>query len=365
MKTSIMNSVMQRLRQQRNDDSGMASILVTLILIFVIAIVIMGFSVVIQRNERQVIDRNLSARAFYAAESGVNMAIHNISSYPTGKSSCEAAGPLDYTIDSTSSTQVTCLTINNTPTSLVYDSIGEETSQAIPFNALSGTINNIDFNWQSTVPATSFPASCNTTPTPSRLPASGASTCNAPLLRIDLVPSDGSSLSRDNLLNNVFTVFAYPVPHTSGTGSGSVSYTVPVKQGNVASGFCSTSNASTGNAPRQCKLRVTGLSGIAYTARVMSFYGDMSLTVCANSGLADSCDVKLKGVQAVIDSTARAMDVVRRIQVRYKLAGDSIIPSSTVQTAAGLCKRYGVIPSTSTTDIIGEAGVDLNSACSY
>lgn len=68
-----MNTI-QNYQLRRHDQRGMVSFTVTLVMILVISLIVIGFAQISRRNQREMLDRQLSTQAFYAAESGVNAA---------------------------------------------------------------------------------------------------------------------------------------------------------------------------------------------------------------------------------------------------------------------------------------------------
>src|SRR5262245_28445627 len=75
-----MNVMKHRLKLMPN-QSGMAAIIVTLIIMIVLSLITLGFARIVNREQRQVADRQLNTQAFYAAESGVSI-VKNLSSLP-------------------------------------------------------------------------------------------------------------------------------------------------------------------------------------------------------------------------------------------------------------------------------------------
>jgi Tfp pilus assembly protein PilX len=341
-------------QELRRDERGLASFIVVVALSLIIALVVLGFAQLVRRNQQQTLDRNLSSRAFYAAESGINVAVDkmmaNPALYPTGKTNCAPDSTIttdDYQLSTTDETEVTCLTIDNAPKSLEYSNIPKQKTQVIPLTADAGNINTVTFSYNGTTPANNYPA-CTASPS---LPVDGSWTCGAPMLRIDIVPTSGS-LSRNGLVATVNTIFVYP--RSGGVNAaGIVAYTAGAnRQGVTANALCNTNSS-----PRHCKVTISGLGGPQYMARVVSLYGSASLSVCANG-----CAVGLRGAQITIDSTGRAVDVARRIQVRASLIPDSMSPDAGLISATGLCKRYFVAPGSTpplTADLDGTP-VDLN-----
>jgi Tfp pilus assembly protein PilX len=64
----------------QNNQDGMASILITILMMIVVSLVVLGFSQVTRTEQRESLNRQLSMQAFYAAESGINDAYSVISS---------------------------------------------------------------------------------------------------------------------------------------------------------------------------------------------------------------------------------------------------------------------------------------------
>jgi type II secretory pathway pseudopilin PulG len=314
--------------------------MVTLILMIVISLVVLGFAQISRRNQRQALDRQLSTQAFYAAETGVNDASQLIKaalesgSPVASKDDCASTGggfysSLNPVIDSSASVEYTCLMVDPTPNSLVYSSIGVN-STVVPLIASSGTISSVRFTWQSKDTGTTPADSCPTSPSGVFTRASSWN-CGYGVLRLDLVPTAGP-LSMDGLRTSTMTTFAVPLrPGSSGTSS--VSYTTG--GGNNRLGVtCSNSN---------CSLTVNFPSPSSqYYMRVSSIYKDVSLQVAASDG---GDPVGLQGAQAVVDATGKAQDVLRRIQVRVPLVPTSsnLLSDYAVQSTEAICKRFSVM----------------------
>jgi Tfp pilus assembly protein PilX len=68
-----------RIRNIRHAEQGLVSIVVTMIFLIVLSLIVVGFAQVARREQRESLDRQLSSQAFYAAESGINIAKSAIS----------------------------------------------------------------------------------------------------------------------------------------------------------------------------------------------------------------------------------------------------------------------------------------------
>jgi len=76
-----MNTQASNTESLQRNQSGMVSIMVTMILMIVMSLIVVGFAQVSRRNQRVALDRQLSTQAFYAAESGVNDAREFLDAY--------------------------------------------------------------------------------------------------------------------------------------------------------------------------------------------------------------------------------------------------------------------------------------------
>lgn len=348
----------------RNNQSGLAAIIVTVILMLVISLITLSFASIARREQTQTLDRKLSSRAFYAAESGVNIAAEKIATdptvYPNGKDSCGSDAIItqpDYEIDAAAQTEVTCLLIDRAPTTIEFQNISTDSKVFPVYTADSTPLQRLFINWQSSTP-TSMPDFSGCPPT-TQLPQSWPSaSCSAPLLRIDLVPTGGSGLSTDGLANSTFTAFIFP-----GSSDQQPVYAANVgaNQGITFTGICDNTPDVTSQ-PYYCQASITGLSQSSYFVRLQSFYGNANTILTA--GPNSSTHKQLVGAQIMIDSTAKAVDVVRRIQVRKPLVQNVGVPDFALTAAAGICKRYYIIPNTPTVTTDFGNLTDPNNPCS-
>lgn len=318
------------------DEQGLAAFIIVFMLMVVITLIVTGYSQIVRRNAQQALDRNLSARAFYVAESGVNMAAQVLKTNPYGvggKTDCAADANFNYTIDTDA--EISCLTIDTAPTNLEFSNIpANGKSQVIPITA-NGTINQLEFSWQSTKKATSLPCAAGTKALP---PNDGTSwNCNAPLLRVDIVQT-GAGINMNNLANTrTFSAFFYPT--NGGAGTMTFASAAGNNKGAIGNANCTV---ALGAKPRQCQMIVNTLPGFSnYYIRVMSLYDNADMDLRAPN-LAGN-DLRLTGSQAIIDVTGKAVDVLRRIQVRKPVGNLGLVPDFGLQAAEGLCKRYQVI----------------------
>jgi hypothetical protein len=154
------------------------------------------------------------------------------------------------------------------------------------------------------------------------------------MLQIDLVGGLGGSFSRDNLLNRTMTVFVRP---RSGGAVNSINvnnYMGFGNQGGLVDGSC---DAGAGD-PKYCRINLTNIdSNVAYL-KVTPLYRDASLTVRNNGN-------RIFGAQVLVDSTGKASDILRRIQVRIAANDQNgTYPDAAIESSESLCKQFSVAP---------------------
>ncbi len=327
----------------RNKEAGMVSIMVTMILMIILSLVVLGFAQISRRNSRQSLDRQLSSQAFYAAETGVNDVRNLIKNkgLPPAKPDCTngsgataayyGGGPfaLNSTIDAAHDVMYTCVMVDPNPTALTVNDVNT-TGTIMPLASVSGTIKTLTFTWYtktgSQTPLTGCPTGANGTLSPA---ASWA--CGYGVFRFDLVPTSGSVTSA-SLQSGTMTSFMVPV--------------APANSGRATTGF-STSGTNSGLPANcndtKCSLTINaGLGGGQYYARFTSLYKDVSLQITGTDAAGNP--VKFLGGQVVIDSTGKASDVLRRIQVHVPITPTTNqLSDYALESTDSVCKRFAVM----------------------
>lgn len=342
-------TMLRSINNQERREAGMVAIMVTLILMIVISLLVLGFAQITRRNQRLALDRQLSTQAFYAAETGINDVARLIGSAAPGtvmpsKESCESSGdPFYGSLNPVigppeDGVRYTCLLVDPSPNSLEYRGIGT-TGTVFPIVAESGSIGSIRLTWTPVQGDEGGPAPTQECPTSAALSSSTAFSnasswnCGYGLLRFDLVPTAGS-LGLDGLQNTLMTTFA--VPLRSG-GTSTITYSGGPANSRVGVACTNTS----------CRLTINMSSaGTRYHMRVLSLYKELStLTVEAFSGQNATGDViSLRDAQVLVDSTGKAQDVLRRIQVRLPLNSRlNSMGDYAIQSTEAVCKRFSVM----------------------
>lgn len=333
-----MSANRQGIRKMINRETGMVSIMVTLILMIVISLLVVGFAQISRRNARQALDQQLSTQAFYAAETGVNDATRLIrnaiqeGNQVPAKDTCEISGSfynsLQPVLDDDANVEYTCLMVDPAPPTLRFGDVGT-TSVVVPLTPESGNLNTVTFTWQ-TKDETSTPLDdCPSSATNAFSPHDEWEDCGYGVLRFDLVPTDGT-FNAATLQDRTMTSFLVPVEG----GESSIAF---------ATGSSNANNrVATDCTNTECQMTVTGLSASQYYARVSSLYKNVSLQINATNA---SGPVGLVGAQAVVDATGKAQDVLRRIQVHVPLTASSNnqLSDHAIRSADSLCKRFSAM----------------------
>lgn len=341
-------------------QKGMVSIVVTLVMMIVLSLIVISFSQIMRREQRQSLDKQLETQAFYAAESGVNAAIKllqtqiaagTLTSYTTCGTFPVASAP---TLDPTTNSAVTCILVNTSPTTLTYSPVPVNTAQVIPINT-AAPINYIEVAWQDpNAPAgATFPPVSAITPT---FPSVGSwSSTGAGVLRIDLVPVTGANTlgPGGNLYTQNQVFFLYPM--TSLLANVSTSVVAAPGLLNIADsskGGITSITCNTGSLPNYClaHIPIQGAYWAASTSfymRIVPIYSSASVTITAYSTAATPAPLALSGAQAIVDSTGRGADVLKRISVHVPLKPKAVsaIPNVyAIDVGTSLCKLLSVSP---------------------
>jgi Tfp pilus assembly protein PilX len=331
----------------QKNQNGMVSIMITMIMMIVITLIVLGFAAVTRRNQREALDNQLSSQAYYAAETGVNDAIHaidpanpaHITPTAADANSCGSfithAG-LGSTSTLSSGVKYTCVLVNENPPAL-QQTVALGSTQTLPVNPSAAT--DLTVSWQSTN-STATGAGCPSGFTPS---ASWIAACQFGVLRLDIYKTGGVTLTgssaavADGLASKVGTVYVSP----SSAGSlqtRAIDYTKPI----TAPGYCSSGS---------CKIRLQDVGGAAfagnYYVRLSGIYEAPGNVVIAG----DSTAITFSGAFASIDSTGQDQDELRRIQVYVPLTNSSGLPAvNALASVNDICKQFSILgPNTSAT----------------
>lgn len=333
----------------KDDQRGIVSFMVTLIMMLVISLIVIGFAQVARRNQREALDRQLSTQAYYAAESGVNDVVKAVgggaitdiytnNAYATNCNALPAAlaglGVQNVlNTSSTSNVKYVCLLVNARPTSINYTLVGNQKAVAVPLT-LNGNLTSLRIQWDASG-TLKDPTTCGSA---ASLPRTTSWACDYALLHVDLAQATGLGGNPAQRISDN-TVSFYLRPATSGaTPTSTVSTfdfaTAPTERARMAAVACNTTTGT-------CTANLTfsgGASGAQYYLRISSLYNDAS-NVRISGNVNGATVATFSNAQLAVDSTGKAEDQLRRIAVRLP-ARSSNLPANALQTNAILCKTF-------------------------
>ena len=324
----------------RKNQEGLISIVIAILIILVMTLIVLAMARNANREQRQAIDRQLSDQAFYNAESGVNDAayyIHNNinnENLPLKWDKCDplpSAGlsvpPADNKLDADGINQYTCLMYDRAPPTLEYANLSLSEPKVVPIRPTEGAVSNLTISWDNSNPNANIEGPCDFSGGSPELPAS----CDFGGVRVELInPSGNPALTRDQLQKRGF--ISYLLPSKSGSGNVAVS----ANQGLIAAAKCD------GNpGPRKCSISITGINLSSFYLVIRSLYQPTDVSISGKD--TDGGVVQFKNAQVIVDSTGKANDVLRRIQVRVPSQSQFDYPGFSIQSRESICKLIDVL----------------------
>lgn len=343
------------MQKQHETQRGAVAFMVTIIMILVISLIVIGFTQIVQRAQREALDRQLASQAQYAAESGINRVIAMVDGdwANANKTDCTNNGTIyssfNSTIDTTHDVKITCVLVNATPDDIrVSATQSASTVVAIELQKSDGTVasaQNLSFRWSTPSGVDPNGSDCSNF-SGSAFPAE-AGGCKFGLLRVDLMQASGitGTLSALDLTNRTLTFFMKPTQDGAATTTvsafgGSHGVIVPAK--------CNDSCVAT-------VVLQGAAAGQKYYARLNTLYREAATVVIDGNVAGVTNDARFSNAQIIIDATGKAQDVLKRIQVRYPVGVryDATVPNRALQTSIGgsVCKKFTF---TSDHDLINE-----------
>ncbi|MFZ1249560.1 MAG: pilus assembly PilX N-terminal domain-containing protein [Candidatus Saccharimonadales bacterium] len=330
------------------DERGLVSFMITFIMILVISLIVVGFTQVTNRNRREALDRQLSTQAFYAAESGANAAITQIQSKIKSNSAvmvqknCNEGNYTLFDAGVGTGVKTTCLLVNP----LVSDiqvSANTQSSMVLPLNfanvdgaAMFPT--SLSLTWS--LRAASIKPSVSGCPDVGGFPTTAMFDCDYALLRIDLMQDIADKSSPEKMNAATSTLYLMPVK-SGGVPSASINPLGSTKATIVPAICSSVSKTCTATL-----IFSSVPSTSSFYARLSTLYQDTDRVTIdgavVDSGGTNPGSAYFKNIQATIDSTGQAQDVLRRIQLRVPLQAFSNqnLPMGGIQSAGPVCKRF-------------------------
>jgi hypothetical protein len=390
---------MKKIQSIKTEEYGFASLVVAFILILVMSLLTVGFAQVARHEQQNALNKQLANQAYYAAETGVNEIKAQLVALqaaagpgptyraPYDGSAClgspyipdsSGSNPSSSVIDSSSDVTYSCAFVNFKTSTLIPPTTPPQSSANFIFNS-TGALNQLTFSWGSK-------DNSNTPRTAGGFPtqAQWASGKSPSVIQFSITPiGTGGTLTRNNLISNTFTAYFYPsngsvIDPENGSavpGVGSVNYVAPdgdtgtCQVGVPPAGDCddATTNApiidatyTHANDPYPYSVIIKNLPAATnntWLVHYVTFYDDTQ--ACLDAALVVGCNntssVDLTNSEVDIDVTAKAKDVVRRIQEVVPLPtssavdttqnGISTLPTFSVDSGAATCKQFATYPS--------------------
>jgi len=350
-----------RTNKQRvaGNEQGFAAIVVSITIVIVLSLLTVGFAQLMRNEQNQVTNRQLSNQAYYAAESGVNDAVQAINhGYVQHKTSCgvdnSGAAGAQYLTDQNAGTsgpatnadvEWSCLLIDPAPFSLQYDSISPTTPTnmvAIGTNTSeTGTlpITSLTISWQDADDGIkTFRGNSGNAagPFPPAVQWGSVGMLRLSMANLDPYVGLGGGVGdcRAAIQAGTYTAFLYPNGPT-GAAANTVAMN-PANSGQIVDGNCNTAKG-----PRYCSVTISGINATNVLISLRSIYSATTVTISAKNGVSA---IRLAGAQSLIDSTGKALDVVKRIQVRLPDKAGFAYPGFDADATGSLCKQLQVYP---------------------
>ena len=339
-----MNMAMFKTNVFQQNEEGFASLVISLILIVVLALMTVGFAQLARREQRDALNKQLANQAYFAAESGINdtiKALPTLQTDPTvNANQCLTSAQLGGVASTLGAvnqgTSYTCVLANLTPDSLVKDPLSADTGWNTIFSTSGkNPLDKLTINWSSLAGKAPRPGSGTS------LDTSGA--WNSPaVLQFSLTPLAAGFMNRDALISDTYTAYLYPSHTGSGTTTYSVNADAPIVNAKSCNtGICSVTISNIGLSPGS-------VAGEKYILHIFDFYDDSSVSVTkARSTTGGSLDFLNSQVQ--IDSTGKAQEVLKRIQAVVPLNLTNTLPNNGIEVQ-NICKRFSTYPNSITWD---------------
>lgn len=345
------------------NQEGMVAITVTMVIMIIVTLIVTSFALIVRREQRQSLDRQLSSQAMYAAEAGIEDAKSALSVPvdPLTQDIEECTGPYsfknvmlgkaasakrNFEPDLDANVGYSCLLIDHDPVELTETAKGPKSGAFIEYVS-APDIDSIKISWENTNKSRNYDSG-------SSFPAGGGS-LNTAAASITVMPAFGQgSISRDELTSWSHTFFAYPSSDTANPGQvGQISYlnggggiTSNSAQGQIVSGHCNSGNPQS----KFCSVQINGMgrdtppgTNEDYFVIVKPLYQEADFSFQAISGTTPQ---PLSGAQAIVDVTGKAADVLRRVRVAVPIGLGAelstiqgILPNAALETTKEICKQ--------------------------
>lgn len=352
------------------DQRGIMAIVVTVLIMTVLSITTLAMAKMARREQRQSLDATMSVQANYAVESGINDSVAYLKDpLNPAISACTGltgAGSVNKTLASdgqqlgntmkipsfvstnpnpnpafqklslggyTVTTSYTCALISKTAKTLNYTVDGNSSSVA----DITASASSLTISWQSNDGVDNFrPDPCDQSLPTSWVTQSGSPF--TPMLRVDITNlSVASPYFRKTMADNTGTIYLNPCVNGTGTGTFASGYLALVgnpQNPQIINGSCNAMNT-----PRKCTATISFAGAYSkLLVRLHSVYGGAAnVSISANNQ-------DISGAQTIIDVTAKANDVVKRVRKTFSINPTGYLTNDqpylyAIESQNAICKR--------------------------
>jgi Tfp pilus assembly protein PilX len=302
---------------QKYNQQGMSAILFAMIFTIILSLLAVGFATLVRNDQRQTLDQSLGYQAQYAAETAVNQVAANLKANPTAPANTNC-GP-SYELITGSGVKVSCVTWDSRAKNIILEQVATEPVTA--HIEVPSLYNNLYITWTAANTGTygsgAFPNQILAT--------------NYPVLKAIFLPEDTT---------DAVSLYFTPVNN----GGGTIAYPSVNADGISDAADC---DAATGSCTMQVNM---GPFNDGYLA--LSAIGQVAskITIEARQGTTPQ---DILNSQYVIDATAIAQDVTKRVQARVPYGSQTWRPAFAA-TADRMCKDIR-IDGTNTSSVSGAA----------
>ncbi len=316
-----------------NDNRGLVSFLVVMFVSVLLVMITAAFVQIMTGELRQATDNELSKRAFYAAEAGIEESLLDIRNgiengdvSDVEQNTCEQGEFGDGT------TGFSCRLVTFEP-NILEGSLNPDTSRQ--FNLAGVTHDTVRVQWHERERDYPDNGQNDFDIRDNNPPAVNWPSDTPPIMRVEVISYPDESFQNNDVEQRV--VFLRP---ENGTFPGATSQ---VKLNNINRGegmrkaFCNRNAAN-----YACKFAITGMdetNADNHVVRIKPFYNATHYAIEALGGGANGNSVPIPGNMAVIDVTGYANDVYRRLQAQIPLESVETSGQDYVLLAdEGVCK---------------------------
>lgn len=324
----------------KNDQRGMASIIVAVTLMLIISLIVLAMSQNTQNEQRQALDRQLSDQAFYNAETGINDVAAYLYANPNAdadRTDCTGdlnSQPVPNQIGDSGDNSYTCILYDKAPKSLQYDNISTSSPKVIPIQTINQTdqptnIKNLNISWDDSQNRDGdIDGKCSFSSGSPDLPE----LCSYGGVRVEIIRPQPT---REAMRQSSLIAFLLPNEGSGSPVQDNALY--PNNQGTIAASDCSNRDDTS---KRRCTNAISGINTNNLYLSIRSLYRPVNVTITGTDDLGN--ELRFKDTQIVVDSTGKAADVLRRVQVRIPAKAQYSYPGFALQTKDSICKVLNV-----------------------